>query len=92
MRRVIAALALVSCLAHGDPAAWRVTSDAGGELWLLGSVHYLRESDYPLPPNIDRLHEQSDGLVMEIDFDDLDWELRLHGSAGERQGENGVHG
>ncbi len=72
MRWVIAALALVSCLAHGDPAAWRVTSAAGGELWLLGSVHYLRESDYPLPPNIDRLYEQSDGLVMEIDFDDLD--------------------
>lgn len=72
MKWVIAALALVSSLARGDPVVWRVTGAEGGEHWLLGSVHYLRESDYPLPPNIDRIYEQTDSLVMEIDFDDLD--------------------
>ena len=72
MRWAVAALTLVALLARGEPAAWHVTGDGGGDLWLLGSVHYLRESDYPLPPIIDRLYEQSDGLVMEIDLDDVD--------------------
>ena len=72
MKWSVAALALVFGLAHGDPAAWHVTGEDGGDMWLLGSVHYLRESDYPLPPIVDRLYGQSDALVMEIDLDDLD--------------------
>ena len=72
MRWAVAALTLVALLARGEPAAWHVEGAAGGDLWLLGSVHYLRESDYPLPPIIDRLYEQSDALVMEIDLNDLD--------------------
>lgn len=57
---------------HADPAAWRVTDGAGGELRLLGSVHYLRQADYPLPSIVDRLYAEADALVMELDMDDLD--------------------
>jgi uncharacterized protein YbaP (TraB family) len=60
-----------SAVLHADPAAWRVVGD-GGEVVLLGSVHYLREADHPLPALIDRLYADADRLVMELDLDDLD--------------------
>ena len=59
-------------LAAADPAAWRVTSRSGGEVTLLGSMHVLRPTDYPLPPAIDALVERADLVVMEIDLDDID--------------------
>lgn len=39
---------------------------------LLGSVHYLRDKDYPLPPIVDDLYRRADRLVMELDLDDRD--------------------
>jgi uncharacterized protein len=66
------AAALLAAAAAADPPAWRVSDGDGNELWLLGSVHYLREQDYPLPPVIDSLYEQADVIVMELDLDDLD--------------------
>jgi uncharacterized protein YbaP (TraB family) len=38
---------------------------------LLGSVHFLREADYPLPAGIMDAYESADALVMELDMDDL---------------------
>src|SRR5688572_24870122 len=64
--------ALPASLAAADPAAWRVTDGRGGELTLLGSMHVLRPTDYPLPPAIDSLVERTDLVVMEIDLDDID--------------------
>jgi uncharacterized protein YbaP (TraB family) len=58
--------------AKPDPAAWQVSDSRGGQLWLLGSVHYLRAEDHPLPALIDRLYESATALVMELDLDDLD--------------------
>ena len=72
MIRALALTCLWAAAAQADPAAWRVTTPEGGELWLLGSVHYLRELDHPLPPLVDRLYAQADVLVMELDLDDLD--------------------
>ncbi len=69
-------LGLLACLwlgsAAADPAAWHVTGPGPGELWLLGSVHYLREDDYPLPNVVDELYAGADVIVMELDLDDLD--------------------
>jgi hypothetical protein len=69
-------LALLACLWAGgacaDPAAWHVTGAGPGELWLLGSVHYLRAGDYPLPDVVDDLYARADAIVMELDLDDLD--------------------
>jgi uncharacterized protein len=59
-------------LAAADPAAWRVTGRDGGEVTLLGSMHVLRPSDYPLPPMVDALIDGADSIVMEIDLDDVD--------------------
>ncbi|HEY5624167.1 MAG TPA: TraB/GumN family protein [Gammaproteobacteria bacterium] len=71
MRILTALLLAFSATLHADPAAWRVGGSGGG-LWLLGSVHYLREQDYPLPAVVDELYARADVLVMELDLDDLD--------------------
>ena len=66
------AAALPAALAAADPAAWRVQGKSGGELTLLGSMHVLRPSDYPLPPTVNALIDGADNIVMEIDLDDVD--------------------
>jgi hypothetical protein len=38
----------------------------------LGSVHYLRDQDYPLPDIVDELYARAEVIVMELDLDDLD--------------------
>jgi uncharacterized protein YbaP (TraB family) len=43
-----------------------------GHVMLMGSVHFLRASDYPLPAELDAAYANADSLVMEIDMDDLD--------------------
>jgi uncharacterized protein YbaP (TraB family) len=37
-----------------------------GKLFLCGTIHMLRESDYPLPPGYDTAYEQSTKLVLEL--------------------------
>lgn len=61
------------------------SADAGGHLlslwkidgvdnriYLLGSVHLLREQDYPIPSAIYAAYQDADTLIMELDMDDLD--------------------
>jgi uncharacterized protein YbaP (TraB family) len=72
LRAELVALLLLATNAWADPAVWRVSTSEDSELWLLGSVHYLREQDHPLPDVIERLYARADALVMEIDLDDLD--------------------
>jgi len=61
---------VTTCLAA--PPAWQVSDGRGGTVWLLGSVHYLRAEDHPLPALVDALYDAASGLVMELDLDDLD--------------------
>lgn len=62
---------LLAAHARAEPVAWRITAETG-DTWLLGSVHYLREADYPLPAAVDTLYERADRLVLELDLDDID--------------------
>jgi uncharacterized protein YbaP (TraB family) len=39
---------------------------------VLGSIHFLRASDYPLAPEIKAAFDDADVVLMEIDMDDLD--------------------
>ena len=61
--------------AHADAKhfLWRV-SKGGHHLYIAGSVHVLRPSDYPLPTVMEQSFESSVGLVEEIDLADLDAE------------------
>jgi len=56
-----------------EPAMLWVAQGRENTVYLLGSVHLLREQDYPLPRNIDLVYEDADALVMELDVDDLDY-------------------
>jgi hypothetical protein len=68
-----ALMASLACLpAAAAPAAWRIAGKNGGEIALLGSLHVLRASDYPLPPLVDELYARADTLVLELDLDDPD--------------------
>ncbi len=44
---------------------WKVTDGKGGTLYLGGSIHALRRTDYPLPPAFEVAFKKSDRLVFE---------------------------
>jgi uncharacterized protein YbaP (TraB family) len=79
LRRVAAFLVAAVFLGFGQPQAraadgpaiWEMRGPSSS-IMLLGSVHLLRESDYPLPDNIARAMERAECLVFELDMDDLD--------------------
>jgi uncharacterized protein YbaP (TraB family) len=58
--------------ADGDsPPIWELTG-RNNSIYLLGSIHLLRDDAQPLPAPILRAYGEADVLYMEIDFDDLD--------------------
>lgn len=80
-RRLIRTLcALLLCVSSA--AAWTDESGHPVTLWqvdgksnsvyLLGSIHMLREQDHPLPGVIDSAYDDAEIIVMELDMDDLD--------------------
>jgi uncharacterized protein YbaP (TraB family) len=54
----------------GKTFMWEVERD-GTTLYLLGSVHALKEDAYPLPPVIDAAFDEVDVVVFEIDLGDM---------------------
>lgn len=73
--RALLALALLvtslaSAQARDAGLLWEVEGQHN-RVYLLGSVHMLRESDFPLPPAIEGAYQDAEVLVMELDMDDL---------------------
>lgn len=56
----------------GHPVTLWLAEGTQNRVYLLGSVHLLRESDHPLPGVIDAVYDDAEELVMELDMDDLD--------------------
>ncbi len=50
---------------------WIIESESN-RTYLLGSIHVLRDEDYPLPEAFQRAYDDAEHLVMELDFTDLD--------------------
>ena len=50
---------------------WELTGTSN-RITLLGSIHFLRASDYPLHPAIVAAFDDAEVVLMEIDMDDLD--------------------
>ena len=79
-QRVILALAmllLVPPMSAQEPVAdeamtfmWRAQR-GGTTVYLLGSVHAMREDSYPLPPAMEAAFDSVEKLVFEVDLDDL---------------------
>ncbi len=74
MRLLLLLLSVLAApvLAGGHPVTmWRIDG-ATNSVYLLGSIHLLREQDHPLPAVIDTAYEEAEVVVMELDMDDLD--------------------
>ncbi len=50
----------------GDGSVWVVDGPNGGRLFLCGTIHILREKDYPLAPAYEAAYMYSDKLVLEL--------------------------
>lgn len=69
-------LALLALPVHADEPGhpltlWEV-SGATNSVYLLGSIHLLRQQDYPLPTAFAVAYDNAEALIMEVDMDDLD--------------------
>jgi uncharacterized protein len=69
---LLLALAPLPLLAGGHPVSMWQVDGQHNRVYLLGSVHLLREQDHPLPAVIDAAYRDAEALVMELDMDDLD--------------------
>jgi uncharacterized protein YbaP (TraB family) len=50
----------------GDGSVWVVDGPNGGRLYLCGTIHILREKDYPLAPAYEAAYMYSDKIVLEL--------------------------
>lgn len=65
-------LLVVAQAATAEPLpVWEIEGTENRVL-LMGSIHYLRASDYPLPEGFDTAYELADAIVMEIDMGSID--------------------
>ena len=65
---IVISLAAIYSASRADAASvWKVTAPAGGTIYLGGSVHALKITDYPLPSAYNRAFDASTRLVFEVD-------------------------
>ena len=66
---------LLTVSARGDVehpvSIWQINGDSN-RIYLLGSIHLLREQDHPLPSAIYDAYADAEKLIMELDMDDMD--------------------
>ena len=63
-------LATPAFAAPPTPMLWKVSGN-GSNVYLLGSMHLLQSSDYPLSPDVDTAYQHAQKLVFEIAPDEL---------------------
>ena len=66
---VIAAIPLLCLWAHAETSAWAVSDPHANKIFLLGTSHVLRASDYPLPGAFDSAYEAAETIVLEAPMD-----------------------
>lgn len=54
----------------GSQTLWKISKD-GNFSYILGSVHFLKKENYPLPQKIYAAFDECDALVLEADLDSL---------------------
>jgi uncharacterized protein len=74
-RALVLILAIAAGTAHADEhhCLWRIAGKHN-TVYLLGSIHVLRDSDYPLPRDLLDAYVASQALMMEIDLNEIDSE------------------
>lgn len=58
--------------AAGQPVTMWETHGDHNRIYILGSIHLLRASDYPIPSVIYEAYDEAETLIMELDMDDMD--------------------
>ena len=79
LRYLIPLFLLPLCSLLAKSSVWKV-SKGGESLYIGGTCHLLRSSDYPLPPEFELAYGQADTLVFEMDpavINDPDFAFRL---------------
>jgi uncharacterized protein YbaP (TraB family) len=61
-----------AAIAAGHPVSMWQVAGTTNTIYLLGTIHALRETDYPLPSVIDAAYDDADEIFMELDMDDID--------------------
>jgi uncharacterized protein len=51
---------------------WKMTSESGATLYLLGTVHVFKPEDYPLPAEMEKVFEKARALIVEVDVTKTD--------------------
>jgi uncharacterized protein YbaP (TraB family) len=72
LSRTLFFLLFISGTAFGGTLPIWELGGSSNRVLLMGSVHFLRASDYPLPDGMTAAYDLADTLVMEIDMDALD--------------------
>jgi hypothetical protein len=70
MKKILLTIVLVVLIcteALAESSVWKIQKD-GGVLYLGGTIHLLRQSDFPLPPEFEEAFKKSDILVLETDL------------------------
>ncbi|MBW3567799.1 MAG: TraB/GumN family protein [Proteobacteria bacterium] len=62
---------LLAAPVSADPLLYRI-NDSDSTVWLLGSVHALRSSDYPLDEHIESAYRRADRVILEVDPAELE--------------------
>ncbi len=57
---------------NGHPVSMWQIEGATNNIYLLGSIHMLREQDHPIPSVIYAAYREAEALIMELDMDDID--------------------
>jgi uncharacterized protein YbaP (TraB family) len=73
MKKVIVLFALVLSVATSviaQTSVWKVTGK-GSTMYLGGTIHLLRASDFPLPAQFDSAYAHSSAIAFETDMDEL---------------------
>jgi uncharacterized protein YbaP (TraB family) len=70
-RALLLVLVLSNAAFAGKLPIWEIEGNSN-RILLMGSVHFLRPADYPLPEGMRAAYAQADHLYMEIDMDALD--------------------
>ncbi|MDZ4198897.1 MAG: TraB/GumN family protein [Kiritimatiellia bacterium] len=64
---VLALLLMLVASGRAQSSVWKVQKD-GSNLYIGGTIHLLRASDYPLPPEFEKAYQASSVLVFETDM------------------------
>jgi uncharacterized protein YbaP (TraB family) len=65
-----------ACAEPPQPILWKVTK-GNSTVYLLGSMHFLKDVDYPLAPDVEAAYKDAENLVFEISPADLNSPLAL---------------